>query len=247
LGEKLFSRTFWERELRRPFLKDKYPGRICLPIVERSLGKALSAIEKANGLADLIELRLDYLREPELPTLLKVGEKPFIVTNRRKEEEGKYRGEEKKRLEILRQAVDLGVAYVDVETRSKRSSLLELIKNKRGTRLVLSFHDFERTLSPGALRVLCGRMIRYGADVIKIATLARSFEDNLKILSLIPYARERNQEIVAFAMGEKGKMSRIFAPLMGAAWTYASLDRKRTSAPGQLTAGELREIWERLR
>jgi 3-dehydroquinate dehydratase type I len=231
----------------RQFPKGKSPGRICLPIVERSVEKALPAIEEANHLADLIELRLDYLREPELRPLLRVGKKPFVVTNRRKEEEGEYRGDEEKRLEVLRQAVDLGVAYVDVEMRSKRSSLHELIKNKRETQLVLSFHDFERTLSPGALRGLCGRMMRYGAEVIKIVTLARTFEDNLRILSLIPYARERKQEIVAFCMGEKGKMSRIFAPLIGAAWTYASSDRKRTSAPGQLTAGELKEIWERLR
>ena len=40
-------------------------------------------------------------------------------------------------------------------------------------------------------------------------------------------------------------MSRIFAPLMGAAWTYASLSRKRASAPGQLTVRELKEIWEK--
>ncbi len=231
----------------RQFPESKSPGRICLPIVERSVERALPAIEEANRLADLIELRLDYLREPQLEPLLKVGEKPFVVTNRRKEEEGRYRGDEKKRLEILRQALELGVAYVDVEMRSKRSSLLELIKNKRETQLVLSFHDFARTLSPLALRGLCGRMMQYGAEVIKIVTWARTFEDNLKILSLIPYARKRKQEIVALCMGEKGKMSRIFAPLMGAAWTYASSDRKRTSAPGQLTVGELKEIWERLR
>jgi 3-dehydroquinate dehydratase type I len=231
----------------REYPKVKSPGRICLPIVETSVEKALPAIEEANRLADLIELRMDYLREPELEPLLKVGEKPFVVTNRRKEEGGRYRGDEKKRLEIVRQALQLGVAYVDVEMKSKRSSLLELIKNRRGTRLVLSFHDFERTLSSRALRGLCGRMMQYGADVIKIVTLAATFEDNLRILSLIPYARQRKREIVAFCMGEKGKMSRIFAPLMGAAWTYASSDRKRTSAPGQLTVGELKEIWERLR
>jgi 3-dehydroquinate dehydratase type I len=77
--------------------------------------------------------------------------------------------------------------------------------------------------------------------------LARSWEDNLKVLTLIPYALEKKQKIVALCMGEKGKMSRIFAPLMGAAWTYASLTRDRASAPGQLTAGELKEIWRRLR
>ncbi len=42
----------------------------------------------------------------------------------------------------------------------------------------------------------------------------------------------------------KGKMRRIFAPLMGAAWTYASLSQQKASAPSQLTAGDLKEIEE---
>ncbi|MDI7261770.1 MAG: type I 3-dehydroquinate dehydratase, partial [Thermodesulfobacteriota bacterium] len=94
---------------------------------------------------------------------------------------------------------------------------------------------------------ICDRMIQFGVDIAKIVTFARSLEDNLNTLALIPYARKRKQEIVAFCMGEKGRMSRIFAPLMGAAWTYASLSKERASAPGQLTIREMREIWERLR
>jgi len=208
--------------------------------------KALRAIEEANRLADLIELRVDYLRNTGLEMLLNAGEKPLIVTNRRRAEGGRYAGDEKKRLAILQEAADLGAAFVDVEIRTQRSSLREFIKNKNGTRMILSFHDFKRTLPPSKLQELLDRMIRDGADVAKIATFARSWEDNLKVLSLIPYARKRKQAIVAFCMGEKGKMSRIFAPLMGAAWTYASLDQRRASAPGQLTAWELKEIWERL-
>jgi 3-dehydroquinate dehydratase type I len=84
-------------------------------------------------------------------------------------------------------------------------------------------------------------------DIVKIVTFARSWEDNFSILSLISHARKRNQEIVAFCMGQKGKMSRIFSPLMGAAWTYASINRGKTSAPGQLTVEEMREVWEKLR
>jgi len=207
---------------------------------------AIQAIGEANGLADLIELRLDYLRDIKLEMLLDAGEKPLIVTNRPREEGGRYAGNEKKRLAILRAAADFGAAFVDMEMRTERSSLQELIKNKNRTRIILSFHDFQRTLSPEELRKLTDRMIRYGADVAKIVTFARSWEDNLKVLALIPYVRKRKQAIVAFCMGEKGKMSRIFAPLMGAAWTYASLDRKRANAPGQLTVKEMREIWERL-
>ena len=207
---------------------------------------ALRAVEEGRHLADLIELRVDYLRGAELERLLKAGKKPLIVTNRRKAEGGRYRGDEKKRLAILRQAVDLGAAFVDVEMRTERSSLRELIKNKNGTRMILSSHDFQRTRSGGELRRLLDRMMRQGADVAKIATFARSWDDNLKVLALIPYARKRGQAIVTFCMGEKGKMSRIFAPLMGAAWTYASLGRRRASAPGQLTVKEMRDIWERL-
>jgi 3-dehydroquinate dehydratase type I len=90
-------------------------------------------------------------------------------------------------------------------------------------------------------------MIRLGADVTKIVTFANSWEDNLSTLSLIPFAKERRRKIVAFCMGEKGKISRIFSPFLGAAWTYASLNRNRVSAPGQLTVRELKDIWERMR
>ena len=207
---------------------------------------ALRAVEEANGLADLIELRVDYLWKIRLEGLLQAGGKPLIVTNRRREEGGRYRGDEPRRLAILREAADLGAAFVDLEIRTERSSLRELIKNKNGTRMILSFHDFQRTPPLGELRKIMERMIRYGADVAKIVTFARSWEDNLKVLALIPYAQRRGQAIVTFCMGEKGKMSRIFSPLMGAAWTYASLGRTRASAPGQLTVTEMKEIWERL-
>ena len=230
----------------RPFRRDKYPGRICLSVVERTGEKALRAVGEANSLADLIELRVDYLKAASLEPLLGKGKKPLIVTNRRREEGGRYAGDEKKRMAILREAADLGADFIDAELDSEPSLLKELIDHKNGSRIILSIHDFRRTPSLGQLRNLCGRMMGWGAEVVKIVSFARSFEDNLKVLSLIPYSRKRKQKIVAFCMGEKGKMSRIFAPLMGAAWTYASSKRQKASAPGQLTALELKEIWERL-
>jgi 3-dehydroquinate dehydratase type I len=221
-------------------------GRICLPIVEKTMKEAILAIKEANRLADLIELRMDYLRNPSLGPLLEVGEKPLIVTNRRKEEGGRYIGDERRRLTILKEAAEQGVAFVDVEIGTEKPLLQDLFANKRGTQMILSFHDFQGTPSKKELESLWNRMTRLGADIVKIVTFAKSWEDNLFVLSLIPFSRKRNQEIVAFCMGEKGRMSRVFAPLMGAAWTYASLDRKRTSAPGQLTVWEMRDIWEKL-
>ena len=222
-------------------------GKVCIPIVETTVEKALTAIEEVNRWADLIELRADYLKRVKLALLLENRRKPFIVTNRKKEEGGKYKGEERKRLNVLQEAIDLGADYIDVELAAERSFLQGLIKNRRGTQVILSFHDFQRTPSLKELQRLFEQMVRLGADVTKIVSFARAWEDNLSILSLIPFARARKQKIVAFCMGEKGKISRLFSPFLGAAWTYASLSRGKASAPGQLTVGEMKEIWEMLK
>jgi len=222
-------------------------GKVCIPIVETTVEKALIAIKEVNRWADLIELRADYLKRVKLSLLLENRRKPFIVTNRRKEEGGKHKGEERKRLTVLQEAIDLGADYIDVELASERSSLQGLIRNKKGTQVILSFHDFRRTPSLKELQSLLGQMVRSGADVIKIVSFARSWEDNLTILSLIPFAKARRRKIVAFCMGEKGKISRLFSPLLGAAWTYASLSRVKASAPGQLTVREMKQVWEILK
>lgn len=222
-------------------------GKLCIPIIETTVEKALTAIKKASQFADLVEIRVDYLKTVSLAPLLDSRYKPVIVTNRRGEEGGQYKGEERNRLAVLQEAVDLEADYIDVELTTERSFLRRLIRNKGGTQVVLSFHDFHRTPSLKELQRLFDQITRLGADVIKIVSFARSWEDNLSILSLIPFARKRRQKIVTFCMGEKGKISRIFSPFLGAAWTYASLRRDKASAPGQMTAGEMKEIWKALR
>jgi 3-dehydroquinate dehydratase type I len=222
-------------------------GKICIPIVEKTAEKALRSIKQVNRWADIIELRVDYLRGVKLPLLLENRKKPFIVTNRRKGEGGQYKGQERKRLGVLQEALNLGADYIDVEFAVERSFLQRLLRDKRGAQIILSFHDFRGTPSIKELQKLFGQMIQLGADVIKIVPFAGFWEDNLNILSLIPFAKERKQKIVAFCMGEKGKISRIFSPFFGAAWTYASLNKNKASAPGQLTVRELKDIWEKMR
>lgn len=220
--------------------------KVCVPIVETTVEKARRSIEKVQRLADLIELRIDYLEKPRIKPLLLGNDVPFIVTNRRREEGGRYGSDEASRLCLLEEAIDLGVDFIDVEWSTRRSLLQRLFKRKEGTRIILSFHDFRGTPSRSKLESIRRQMLEYGADVTKIVTLSHTYEDNLKTLSLIPRAREKGQPIVAFCMGEKGRMSRLFAPVMGAAWTYGCMEKDRTSAPGQLTISEMKEIWEKM-
>lgn len=224
--------------------RDEIKFRLCIPIVEETIDKATKSIDEANRLADLIELRMDYLKEPNLWKLFLRREKPLIVTNRWRKEGGRFEGDEKKRLSILMEAIDMGADYIDVEMESK--GIKSFIKKKEKTSLILSWHDFKRTPSLKELRNLLEEMIRRGADIAKIVTLARSFEDNLKLLSLIPYGKERRLKTIAFCMGDRGRMSRIFAPLFGAPWTYASLNKAKRSAPGQLMVREIKEFWQHL-
>jgi 3-dehydroquinate dehydratase type I len=136
----------------RRLSKDDGTERICICIAENSLEGARAAIDKAMPHADLIEIRVDYLGETELVPILTQRTKPFIVTNRRKQEGGRFEGEEKRRLEILKQAMDLEADYIDVEMGSEEVLLQSLIdeqrKNRKKTELVLSYHDFEKPLLP---------------------------------------------------------------------------------------------------
>jgi 3-dehydroquinate dehydratase len=52
--------------------------------------------------------------------------------------------------------------------------------------------------------------------------------------------------IVCFAMGKKGVLSRIFSPLFGAYFTYASVNQGLETASGQLDIQRLRKIYSLL-
>ena len=226
--------------------KDRYPGRICISIAERSISKVRRALNKANQLADLIELRLDYLSRPNLEEFWPKVKKPLIVTNRLRQEGGQFKGREEERIGFLKKAMDLGASFIDVELVSARDYIYGLLHHRKKTRLILSFHNLARTNSFSELQGLLEQMMALGADVSKIVTFAQSWADNLQVLNLIPYARQRKHKIVSFCMGEKGKISRLLSPLLGGEWTYAALATNKKSAPGQLTIKELEEIWRKL-
>ena len=66
--------------------------------------------------AKLVELRLDWLsRLPDLGRLIDNRPTPVIITCRRREDGGRWRGNEDQRMTILRSAIVAGVDYVDIE------------------------------------------------------------------------------------------------------------------------------------
>jgi len=219
---------------------------ICISVVPATNEEALSLLGRALPLAELVELRIDRIEKPELPMLLYAGRERIVVTNRRRDEGGFFASCETRRLALLHEAVELGARFVDVEQRTGARAvgrLADAVRSRGGrTGLIVSHHDLAGT--PSA-KTLAGRLKAcraLGADVVKIVTLATRAEDNLRVLALLPQAREMGQDLVAFCMGEQGRLSRVAAPLLGSRWSYASLEKGAASAPGQLTAAEMRTI-----
>lgn len=216
-----------------------------MSILPETFDQALELIDqcgKAN--ADFIEIRLDGLKIAEgLADLALRGKMPKIATNKLSSHRGKFFGTETEQKQILLAAAKSGFEYVDVDLYS--SNLKDFISeaHARGAKIIVSFHDFDGTLQLQELNNVLEREIASGADVCKIVTTAKQTEDNLTLLNFMKAARNR-ADIVCFAMGEAGKISRLLSPVFGAFFTFAALKRGSESAPGQMTIEEMRSIYK---
>jgi len=225
--------------------------RLCIPILAKTTAEALRKSRRpypcAGGSEPILELRMDWIRDPELRMLLAGNRHRLMVTNRRREEGGLFAGSEEERVKVLREGAVLGADYVDIEMSTGDrliAGLKEAIGSHAGdrTKLVLSWHEFRNTPSQRCLREKLARCMEWGPDIVKIVTMARRVEDNLEVLRLIPYARQKGVEIIAFCMGPAGRISRVVSPLMGGYLTFASAADDEASAPGQVTFADMVNI-----
>jgi 3-dehydroquinate dehydratase / shikimate dehydrogenase len=188
----------------------------------------------ADAGAELVELRLDWLRRmPELSRLLADKPTRVIITCRRREELGKWRGDDEQRMTLLRQAIVDGVEYVDLEM-----DIAGKIPRYGPTKRIISYHNFKQT--PDNLEEIFSEMQELDPDIIKLATMANSPVDNVRMLRLVAEAPIRT---IGFCMGEMGLPSRILCGRYGSPWTYATFSSERVMAPGQLSFEEMRNVY----
>jgi len=213
--------------------------RICATITNSDL----TAVKKVEPLVDLFELRIDLIGDG-WPELVKQIKKPWIACNRSASEGGQWQGSEARRVERLLQAIELGADIVDIELRTRNlEKIVQLIK--RRTKCLLSFHDLEKTPSLDEMKGIVQRQLKAGADICKMVTTAQGFEDNLTVLQLI--SEFPGVRLISFAMGALGSMSRVLCPLVGGDFTYASIEKGKESAQGQITVRTLLKIYEMVR
>jgi 3-dehydroquinate dehydratase/shikimate dehydrogenase len=207
---------------------------ICVAIVANTNEAARKQLRRAAAVADMAELRLDYIQErPDVGYLLADRPCPVIVTNRPPRQGGLFGGSEAERVAFLREAVSLGAEYVDIEYDS-----IGRLQEKLGTRVIVSYHNFEET--PGDLHRMAQMLVGTGGDIIKIATYVNDTSDCIRLCQL---SSDLGVPKIILGMGPRGLVTRVLANKFGSMLTYASLSGEAASAPGQLTVGELRDVY----
>jgi 3-dehydroquinate dehydratase / shikimate dehydrogenase len=220
--------------------------RVCVAIAGADANEML---EKAEALArdnPFVELRLDYLSKPglALPKIREFTEShphvAVIATCRRVPSGGKFRGSIPSQLEFLGKVADAGCQLVDVELQTAirlKPAQLEKLRGKAA--VVLSFHDFRGTQK---LDETLKKLTAYPADFYKVVSTATSLSDNVTMMKFL----ERHQDshaLVGLCMGEQGIISRVLGARAGSAFTFGALTSDERTAPGQVTAQELRSTY----
>jgi 3-dehydroquinate dehydratase/shikimate dehydrogenase len=225
--------------------------RLCVAIQAGSPAELVDRATAALADSNFLEFRLDSLAKPAaaLPKLkdFLAGRRDVtaIATCRRKPNGGLFVGSLTAELEILLKAAESGCQIVDLEIESaeeaKRAVLAKFRDALRsaGAALLISFHDFTKTKG---LDHASERIEAFAPDYVKVVSTARTLADNLAVLKLIE-DRSLSAQVIGIAMGEEGLVSRVLGPRAGAPFTFASLSDGAETAPGQVSARTLRDLY----
>jgi 3-dehydroquinate dehydratase I len=222
-------------------------GKICTTIAaETCEGMATKATAAFSLGTDIVEFRIDKLPKKTSPAT--VGRRlgrfaaRAVVTVRSKDEGGGFWGNEDERLVIISElAARMRPAFMDIElaTAKRHGSWFKRLTSAsaRPEKVIVSWHDFSGTPEFDVLRETRKEAREYG-DIVKIVTMAKTAEDNLKLLMLY---QESARGLIAFCMGPEGTASRVLSLQLGSPVVYASLPGEPV-APGQLSVVTVKSL-----
>lgn len=218
--------------------------KICIPIQLQSTQAVIEFMQENKNRTDLFEIWLDQIQDLNLEKIFANKVKPILCVCKGEKEKGKFRGNELEKLEILKQAIQYGADYIDLDYGTDPLLLQDLIKNKGNCKLILSYHNFTLTPDLKSLLEIIQNILKNKPDIIKIATMANSYKDTLIILNLAQSLATAQIPFITIAMSPYGKISRILSPLMGGEMMFAPLEIKSSTASGQIETERLRELWK---
>jgi 3-dehydroquinate dehydratase/shikimate dehydrogenase len=226
---------------------------LAVPIAAKHLNEAEEQIKAAAAAgAEMLELRTDYLVHLSVDLALQVINAarqlapalPIIVTCRDYHQGGALRHANELRTSVLAAAVRAAADFVDVEY---ENFLSEAINGKislalsagANTRLILSAHNFQ-TKFKNITKFYWEIVNAWSGAIPKLVYSAHHVNDCFDILDLL---YERKENLIAFCMDEPGFITRVLAKKFGGFVTFASIDKKTETAPGQPTVRQLKDIY----
>ncbi len=213
----------------------------CVSIAEKSSHKVKQKLKDALEKSDYAEIRFDFLKIDEIPKTLEIIKKDLkkvVCTLRPKSEGGKFEGGEKERIAVLKLIAEYNPFLLDIEfnTIKKNIELAKYLKSTK-TKLLISWHDFKKTPKFSELTNKMNQMAKF-SDNVKIVTTAKSTDDSTRVLRL--YSKNPKTNLIAFAMGDSGRISRILCLYLGSPYTYVSLGKPIAS--GQFSVDKMKKI-----
>jgi 3-dehydroquinate dehydratase/shikimate dehydrogenase len=221
-------------------------GRVCVAVIGDSINEMLETAEAAFKENPFLEFRLDYLDKPllALPKLKKFLYENSLVTAiatcRRAANGGKFKGSAAAQLDVLHKAIEAGCQMVDIELESAKSVKKPAIdKLREMAAVVLSYHDHEGTKD---LDETYAQMRKFAPDYYKIVSTAKTLADNVTMIRFLERTHDE-AEVVGICMGDAGIISRVLGVRAGSRFTFAAASVGEETAPGQIAARTLREVY----
>jgi len=227
------------------FLPMRLP-KVCLALSGDTIDDMLAIAESMARDNPFLEFRLDYLKQPlaALPKIHRFLETHQYVTAigtcRRAENGGRFKGSLASQLEVLTKAHAAGCQIVDLEIQSALKAKREAIARLRSRAgLIVSFHDFRATRN---LDETLEKMLKVPADFYKIVSTATTLSDNVTMMKFLQTQSDKHA-LIGLCMGEQGIISRVLSVRAGSVFTFGAVSADLKTAPGQISAGDLRSIY----
>lgn len=231
--------------------------KICVPIVALTRDSILSEARKIKKLpVQMAEWRVDFFAgyERELSGIIEelkkiLADKELIVTLRTEEEGGEANGSRFHYFSLVETVLQQGrTDYVDVEIDRDSAETERVIASSKGTatKVIGSYHDFEKTPSEEFTLAKLEKAKELGCDVGKFACMPDTPEEADRLLAVTAKMKERNPDfpLITMSMGKLGEKTRLYGGLYGSEVSFGCMEH--SSAPGQIPYSEMTDVFDKI-
>lgn len=231
--------------------KSHLVGLVSPQVLEAVEADSLHAVAMDLEACDILEIRYDFFERKEWTNLSgrirRIAPKtPQIGTIRLKRDGGTFPNREANhRFDLWNEILKAAEVpeWLDLEQDCLYDfQNLKNLADIRGTKILISQHNFLRIPAAQELEDFAQDCLRVGAAGLKIAAMSNSETDSDRLYAFSKKFAKNFELFAAFGMGETGKASRLWSLKEGANLTYGSIEN--SAAPGQIDVLKMRRALE---